>query len=286
MELLAATVYLDSNSLCAPSTPASALFRILDLLGRHEFDLMPLLVNFAEDGEKKYHQKVANAFQSFKSSRKSGNSSLLLVSSNDFASKDEGFFLLQDSTMDKSSLSLIQCRARESSALLMAQMLLRNEGGEIFEGDNFLSDQCSILLHFNPSMHCKGGRDHLSGPKFASLKVYANTVPASCTPNKLVIGEPSATSANTVQESIVKKLRYQFRDVAIFFWDETDGDRVGVMLKPSAFLTSTFSSTTARLRISVTEESKTHSPVLSDISQIAMSMYATGGGCFSDITFC
>ena len=243
-------------------------------------------MNFSEEGEKKYRQKVSDAFKAFQLSRKSETCSLLAMSSNDFASKDEEFFLLQDSTMEKSSLSLIQMRARESSLQLMTQMLVKNEAGGIFEGDNLLSDQCNIVLHFNPSMHCKGGRDHLSGPKFATLKVYANTVPASCTPGKLVIGEPSATSANTVQEGIVKKLRCQFRDVAIFFWDENDGDRVGVMLKPSAFLSSTFSSTTARQKISITEESKTRCPVLLDISQIAMTMYATGGGCFSDITFC
>ena len=285
MELLASAVYLDSNSLWAPSTPASALFRILDFLGKHEFDLIPLFVNFSEEGEKKYQHKVSDAFKAFQSSRKSEMYSLLAVSSNDFANNEE-FFLLQDSMMEKASLSLIQMRARECSVQLMTQMLVKNESEGIFEGGNLLSDQCNIVLHFNPSMHCKGGRDHLSGPKFATLKVYANTVPASCTPGKLVVGDSSATSANTVQEGIVKKLRCQFRDVAIFFWDESDGDRVGVMLKPRAFLSSTFSSTTARQKISITEESKTRCPALLDISQIAMSMYATGGGCFSDITFC
>lgn len=152
-----------------------------------------------------------------------------------------------------------------------------------------LDEQCNFILQFNSSLHCKGsGEGHLKGPKYASLKVYANTVAQTASSaERLVFGEANTSSANMIQEGIVQKLRQQFQDVALFFWDETEGDRVGVALKPSCFISSTFSSTNSRRKGSIMnlDVSKSSAPMLTDVSQIAMNIFTTGDGCFSDIKF-
>jgi Nrap protein PAP/OAS1-like domain 5/Nrap protein domain 6 len=290
IELLAAAVYLDPTSVCAPTTSSSALFRILDMLGKHDFDLSPIVVSFAPDEVKgAFAHKVASTIQAFKASNRSSGSSLLVLSSTDYGNENE-IARISDSTIDTTSLHLIQNKARESALKLVSNVLYETEPGsaadsDIFSSSVLISDCCNIILHFSSAVQCKGGQSHLNGPKYASLKVYSNTEPSSCTAGKLVVSDRSFSSMNSLQEGVVCRLRKQFHDVAIFFWDDTQGDLLGVTLKPTAFLSSVFSSTGARRKISITEGLKAHPPVLTDISQIAMNIYAGGNGCFSDISF-
>ena len=292
IELLAASVFLDPKSLQAPTTSASALFRILDTLGKHDFDVSPLVVIFESDLNKgKISKQAADAFKIFQTTSEHTRSSLLTLSSNDLMREDFGDSLNADSAVEKVSLRLIQKCAAESALNLVARALQNDNTSlhpideNIFHDSVLLDEQCNLVLQFNASIQCKGDRGHLSGPKFASLKVYSNTVHAFCNPSRLVIGDASSSSANIIQEEIVMSLRKQFRDVAIFFWDETEGDRLGVILKPSAFLTSNFASTNSRRRMPITDGSKAHLPMISDVSQIAMNIFASGNGCFSDIVF-
>ena len=289
LELLVAAVYMDPTSLSVPTTAAAALYRILDLLGKHDFDILPLGENFTADGVKgSFSRQIANAFQAFKASPHSQTFSLLALSSDDFAGDDAEFTIGNaDSMLERALLSLVQSSARAATKRLTSIVLCEEQslGNDMFECSNIMRDQCNIVLTFNSSLHCKGSRGHLTGPKFASLKVYANMTKASCTSSRLVISDSSVTSANTVQEEIVMKLRKQFKDVAFFFWDETVGDRLGVMLKPSTFITSAFLSTNSRRKISISTGSASHTHMLTDVSQIAMNIFAGGSGCFSDITF-
>ena len=289
LELLVAVVYMDPTSLSVPTTAASALYRILDLLGKHDFDIIPLSVNFAADVVKGvFSRQIANAFQAFKASPQSQTSSLLLLSSDDFVRDDAEFAIRNPDTMvERALLSLVQASARAATKRLTSIVLCEDQslGNDMFESSSIMRDQCNIVLTFNSSLHCKGSRGHLTGPKYASLKIYANMTKASCSATRLIISDSNVTSANTVQEEIVTKLRKQFNDVALFFWDETAGDRLGVMLKPKAFITSTFSSTNSRRKISISAGTASHSHMLTDVSQIAMNIFAGGNGCFSDITF-
>lgn len=289
LELLVAVVYMDPTSLSVPTTAASALYRILDLFGKHDFDIIPLSVNFAADVVKGvFSRQIANAFQSFKASPLSQTFSLLVLSSDDFVRDDAEFAIRNPDTMlERTLLLLVQDSARAASKRLTSIVLCEDQslGNDMFESSSIMRDQCNIVLTFNSSLHCKGSRGHLTGPKYASLKVYANMTKASCSATRLIISDSNVTSANTVQEEIVTKLRKQFNDVALFFWDETAGDRLGVMLKPKAFITSAFSSTKSRRKISISTGTASHSHMLTDVSQIAMNIYAGGNGCFSDITF-
>lgn len=289
LELLVAAVYMDPTSLSAPTTAASALYRILDLLGKHDFDILPLSVNFAADGVKgSFSRQTASAFQAFKASPSSQTFSLLVLSSDDFVHDDAEFVIGNaDSMLERVLLLLVQNAARSAAKRLISIVLIEEQslGNDMFESSNIMREQCNIVLTFNSSMHCKGSRGHLTGPKYANLKVYANMTKASCSSTRLVISDSNVSSANTVQEEIVMRLRKQFNDVAFFFWDETTGDRLGVMLKPSTFITSAFSSTNSRRKISISTGSASHSHMLTDVSQIAMNIYAGGCGCFSDIIF-
>lgn len=294
IELLAASVFLDPSSLQAPTTSASALFRILDTLGKHDFDTSPLEVIFESDlikGQGQTSKQAAEVFKIFQTTSEHTRSSLLTLSSNDLMRENFGDSLHADSAVERVSLSLIQKCAAESALNLVARALQSENTSphpideNIFHDSVLLDEQCNLVLQFNTSIQCKGNRGHLSGPKFASLKVYSNTVHAFCNPSRLVIGDASSSSANIIQEGIVNTLRKQFQDVAIFFWDETEGDRLGVILKPSAFVTSNFSSTNSRRKMPIMDGSKAHLPMLSDISQIAMNIFASGNGCFSDISF-
>lgn len=40
------------------------------------------------------------------------------------------------------------------------------------------------------------------------------------------------SSANAIQAQIVEKLKSSFKDCALFFWDETTGKDLGVLLRP------------------------------------------------------
>ena len=289
LELLVAVVYMDPTSLSVPTTAASALYRILDLFGKHDFDIIPLSVNFAADIVKGvFSRQIANAFQAFKASPLSQTFSLLVLSSDDFVRDDAEFAIRNPDTMlERALLLLVQASARAATKRLTSIVLCEDQslGNDMFESSSIMRDQCNIVLIFNSSLHCKGSRGHLTGPKYASLKVYANMTKASCSATRLIISDSNVTSANTVQEEIVTKLRKQFNDVALFFWDETAGDRLGVMLKPKAFITSAFSSTKSRRKISISTGTASHSHMLTDVSQIAMNIFAGGNGCFSDITF-
>jgi hypothetical protein len=230
-------------------------------------------------------------FQSFQTFPVFNTALLLVLSSTDVENNDVSDLPL-DSTIERVSLSLIQRSARESSLQLMARALdeatVPEVSSSIFEGSVLLDEQCNFVLHFNSSLQCKGsnGEGHLKGPKYASLKVYANTVAQTASSaDRLVFGEANTSSANMIQEGIVQKLRHQFQDVALFFWDETEGDRVGVTLKPSCFISSMFSSTNSRRKASIMDVSKSSAPMLTDVSQIAMNIFASGDGCFSDIIF-
>lgn len=291
MELLAATSFVDSTAVHAPTTSASALFRILDMLGKHDFALSPLVVNLDVDGGKEQGSKLAaQALNVIHSSKVKSGSSLFILSSNDILGYDEADALPADSAIEKVSLSLIQRCASESALHLMSRALDNGTSSEsantlLFEDGTLMDEQCNLVLHFSSSLHSKGSRGHLTGPKFASLKVYANTVHTSCNPSRLVIADPSSSSENVVQEEIVAKLRSRFQDIAIFFWDETVGDRLGVIFKPSAFLSTAFSSTNSSRKMPTNDGPKSKAPMISDISQIAASIYACGNGSFCDISF-
>lgn len=290
LELLAAAVYLDPTSVFAPTTSSSALFRILDMLGKHDFDLSPIVVSFAPDEVKGvFAHKVAGTIQAFNASNRSSSSSLLIVSTADYGNEND-IARLSDSLISKTTLYIIQSRARESALRLVSSVMCETGAGDatdsdIFSSSAFISDCCNIVLHFSSAVQCKGGKGHLNGPKYASLKVYSNTEASSCTASKLVVSDHFFSSLNSLQEGVVTRLRKQFHDIAIFFWDDTQGDRLGVLLNPTVFLSSAFSSTCARRKISITEGLKAHPPVLTDISQIAMNIYVGGYGCFSDISF-
>jgi hypothetical protein len=255
------------------------------MLGKHDFDLAPLLVTFGEDEVKgQVKSRAAQMFQAFQASPRFSSTSLLVLSSDDFKNFDD---FPVELTIERVLLSAIQGCAKDSAVKLMRGVLGEEDliNSDIFRKSNLLEDQCNLVLQFNSSIQCKtsGGTGYLEGPKYASLKVYANTVvqPHS-NPEKLIFGNPTTNSANVIQEEIVTKLRKEFQDVALFFWDDTVGDKLGVTFKPSSFVLSAFSPTSTRHKISIFDGSK-GSPMLNDVSQIAMTIFAKGNGCFSDI---
>jgi len=80
---------------------------------------------------------------------------------------------------------------------------------------------------------------YLKGPALARIKVFANVSASDTSFEKLVV--VSGQGPFAIQEEVVALLTQAFGDVALFFWNAHQGDKIGVLWKPSVLLTQKFS---------------------------------------------
>jgi hypothetical protein len=151
-------------------------------------------------------------------------------------------------------------------------------------GTDALAARFNIMLKFPSSLQCKS-KDYLLGPKVASMKLYSNSVASKAELEEKLLCFPESNSCNPIQEDIVTQLREKFGSLALFFWNDTIGDQVGVILKPAAFLPSGFSALGAKHMMPLYGKTGSGTRAIPDVSALAAEMYLVGGGRFSDISF-
>ncbi len=120
---------------------------------------------------------------------------------------------------------------------------------------------CDVALYFSESTINKKasklqGNDymkcHSQGQPFARMKIFSNLSDKELSIENLIV---SAGEQNPIQDQIVTCLRAAFGDIALFFWNSRNAKSIGVLWKPSQFISSKFSVVSTRHTI-VAEGSK------------------------------
>ena len=101
----------------------------------------------------------------------------------------------------------------------------------------------------------------------------------------LVVKE-GATS-HPVQEGVVDALRKGFGDIAVFFWNAQRGTEIGILWKPSAFLTRKFSILESRNKLALQSEDSASSATFTvlNTSEIIAQMFRVGDGLIQQVRF-
>ena len=274
IELLVASIYKDSaSSVFLPASSSVVFVRALWRLGTHSFDLEPIVVS-VDDRHRSQYVPI-------KFARSSRNSYLFILSDTDVELLTSG---VSNFEIDCATLKLIQKRAVQCARLFFRNISFPLSLAEVFNC-NMESTGCNAILKFDKSVCCDS-KLFLQGPKVASIKIYSNMKAIGGIHNMIVSDPKKASSINMLQESVVKSLRKRFSSEAIFVWDDTVGDRVGVIFRPASFLLSTYSPLDSRSKIPlVLPEPQTNSLSLPAITKIVSEMVAASEGLVTSVTF-
>jgi len=296
VELLVASVFTEMASFShPPQTSAAAFYRALDRLGRHDFEVAPLVVNLdlaPDDAD-------AGALVADLHAGIAGTGKMLLVVSTQDVMQQDVMLALADLTMEKVALALLQARARHCAASLAKAVSLINDASidaaidHVFrESSVAVEQQCNVILRFQPCLSTTTDA-FKRGPSYANVKMYANA-PMHWCPEKIVVSDPSCTSVNGAQESVVRTLRERFSSVAVFFWDDTVGDNLYVVFKPTKVIQSMqFAPTNCKRKRSFSEaagpgarpSSSAKEHVIIDLVQTVGDMMTAAHGAFCDVVF-
>ena len=77
----------------------------------------------------------------------------------------------------------------------------------------------------------------------ARLKMFSNLSEKELSAENLIVVDGEQ---NPMHEHVVANLRRAFEDVALFFWNARSATKIGVMWKPSQFMTKKFSVVSSR----------------------------------------
>ena len=306
IELLVASIFTENPSaLYPPQTSVSAFYRTLDRLGRHDFEVAPLVVNLDREAAIAAPKDTAGLLEDLKSANPDAATKLLFIlSMQDLVQYSDMALAVTDSLIEKATLQLVQQRARVTAAILSHAVAMTDDAAsaaaleQLFLGQSrVMEQQCNVVLKFQPGLAVKLDA-HQRGPQYANVKMYVNA-PLFWSPDKVVVAEPFCTSANEAQESIVRTLRVRFAHIAVFFWDDTVGDKLYVIFKPTQLVQAMhFTPVTARRKRTFNESAdrnsvvpgdisqrSSNSSVVLDMSQIVNEMLLSGNGCFVDVIF-
>ena len=257
IELIVASVFVDSAYPAPPTTSLAAFHRSLQKLALHDFTDTPIFVHFGDSAA------TPNSY-SYNTRSIPGHVPFSVVSySTNVPNQDD----IAHDLVDMSILHILQIRALSIVPVLGYCGVVNDAVAvtdKIFEGElSLLHIQCNFILEFSADLCCSPATSNLlCGPKFSMMKVYANSGHvADPTKQQLVTGDdvtnliqskadphwcessieetgsiPQYASGNVIQERFIEQLRRRHGRFAQFFWDDTDGRVVGVALRPTVFL--------------------------------------------------
>ena len=301
-----ASIFTENPSaLYPPQTSVSAFYRTLDRLGRHDFEVAPLIVNLDRETAATAPKDTVGLLEDLKSANPDAATKVLFIlSMQDLVQHSDMALAVANSYIEKATLQLIQQRARVATTMLSHAVAMTDDTAsadaleQIFLGQSsVMEQQCNVVMKFQPSLAVKLDA-HQRGPQYANVKMYVNA-PLFWSPDRVVVAEPFCNSANEAQESIIRTLRVRFANIAVFFWDDTLGDKLYVIFKPTQLVQAMhFTPVTARRKRSFNESAdrkavmtgdnnqrSSISSVVLDMSQIVHEMILTGNGCFVDVMF-
>jgi hypothetical protein len=119
----------------------------------------------------------------------------------------------------------------------------------------------------------------LRGPPFARLKLFSNMSTRETAISNLIV--KAGSTPCPVQEEVVAKLRNQFDDFALVFWNGLEGHEVNLVWKPAAFLPEKFKILSSSNRIAITGTAAASQDSLSSVLNVAemvVKMVAVGDG--------
>ena len=309
IELLVASIFTENPSaLYPPQTSVSGFYRTLDRLGKHDFDVAPLVVNLdrecATAAAAAAPIDTVRHLENLKSTNPDSTKVSFILSMQDLVQHSDMALAVADSLIEKATLQLVQQRALVAAAMLSHAVAMNDDAAseaaleQLFLGQSSVMEQkCNVVLKFQPGLAVKL-EAHQRGPQYANVKMYVNA-PLFWSPDRVVVAEPFCTSANEAQESIVRTLRVRFAHIAVFFWDDTVGDKLYIIFKPTQLVQAMhFTPITARRKRSFNESAarkvavpgdnaqrSSNSSIVLDTSQIVNEMMLSGNGCFVDVIF-
>lgn len=261
VELVVASVYLAPLAEHAPSTAEGGFRRGLVLLGSFDWESSPFVVDFNNDIAAADMAKMAEDLAAARADP-AGGPSMYCVASYDrvmgfrphFARRAPERVVLQmigaaaratSDALDERSVGALEARTLGDSLRVLEHVIAASSE---------LTAHLSLLLVFNKTLaysgkKYSGGLETCAavGPSFANAKLFANSPTADLSHTRLVV--TGSEGLCPVQEELVKALRASYGHYALFFWDETVGSRLGVVLRPKASLPLRFSVLEARHRI-------------------------------------
>lgn len=275
-ELLAASVYLECGEAEAPSCPSAGFRRALRKLCSTDWENTPVVVDFAGDLSLDDRVKISLRFKSLR--EKGTGPSLYLVSSVEKLVDFEPSFC-DETSPSRVVLRLVVATAEKSLAALDLWVRDERESRVTNLMDaSMIQTLASATLRFAKpvvSSHRLKSGDELwdsvqKGPPFARLKVFSNMSGKETSYNNLIV-RPGSTPCQ-IQEEIIGKLRRDFGDVAVFFWNGLSGQDILVVWKPAAFLPGKFGILQAANKVVL------ESSVILNTAQIITKMIAVGEG--------
>ena len=328
-ELMVASVYMRPLAEHAPSTPEIGFCAVLQLLVRHAWAEAPLIVDFTDDMSAAQYAQVHTAFTDARDVP-DGGPSMFVVASYDrltafqphltrkapesvvlrllCAAAKNTHFMLHRRTEELLRFDANTAKSSSSSSALL---------GDIAQQVSELRDHLSAVLVFNKALTYVGRKFPTPltaaqlGPSFAHTKLFANSSAKDRWAGRLICAPPEASSATIagvdesglcpVQASAVATLRADYGYYALFFWDETVGNRLGVLLRPARFLPEKFTVLAARHKSLCPEPSPTQMSgergmrkntdaaaarlCVTSTSELLAEMMAAMGGCTDDVIF-
>jgi len=276
-ELLAASVYLECGEAEAPSCPSAGFRRALRKLCSNDWENTPVVVDFTGDLSLEDRVKISSRFKSVR--EKGAGPSLYLVSSLEKAVDFEPSFC-DETSPSRVVLRLVVAAAEKALAAL--DLWVREDERESrvtnLMDTSMIQTLASATLRFAKpvvsSHRLKSGIELWDsvqkGPPFARLKVFSNMSGKETSYSNLIV-RPGSTPC-PIQEEIVGKLRRDFGDVAVFFWNGLSGQDILVVWKPAAFLPSKFGILQAANKVVL------ESSAILNTAQIVTKMIALGEG--------
>lgn len=237
VELVVASVFIDPfPKLFPPTTSSSAFLHVLRKISTFEWSSTPLVIDFDLENRSITSEDMTHINQTFTEFRNYHSMKLpiYIVASFD---KERNFApFVWDYDLSRTELNIIVSSSKYSYMALRAS--LSGGHGEIVASSfvhPFLQSRCNVVLRFNKELVKK--RKTVTGlaPAFATVQTFKNTSAKSVAVKNLIVRWSNAYS-NFIQEEIVDRLRQQFGQYALFFWNGLKGDCVNIIWKPSSFL--------------------------------------------------
>ena len=262
LELIVASVYLDPDSEHAPTSPSAGFRKSLYRLATYDWENTPLIVDFSSKMNQVDRSFIASAFTSARQ-EKTG-AAMYIVSSCDKPIGYEPSSKIANRPK-RVELRMITSKATACLAILSNWVENVDDSNDDFLMDTVMKskssmDRCNVVFQFHDSLYntkamksqigCEWMENISKGPPMARMTVFSNLSKKEASMDSLIVQE--GTTAYPIQESIIANLKKTYGDIALFFWNFQRGSELGIMWKPSAFLSSKFSILETRNKLALT----------------------------------
>ena len=308
VELIVASIYLNTPDHNIPTTAQNGFRSVLLLLGNHDWETEPLVLDFSGDVTVTERTTIQTKFDECRKTNPSAKP-IYIVSSYD---RITGF----ECNMDNDSFERVVLKMMKKSALNSWRLLDKYISDSLLNVDSFgdkasmeyivdsqfVSSNLNVNMHFSPHIVCKAKNkgdtnDNNNnqwgnwennierGPSFARTKLYANLSQHELA-LKNIICRPNLC-VHPIQYEIIENLKSKFGKYALFFWDEIEGSTVGVVWRPSIFLPKKFSVLESRHHIANTtgEEDEDNTTVVFNVAEVLVEMIAEANGLIENIDY-